>query len=94
MFRAAYPKYVYRPVLLERPSIGRFVLLSVLVHIWVMVLFGDASGGRRDSASWGRTFLATLENSPANVMSNDISNGSIGAAPTKLTRSIANRAEV
>ncbi|MBC7623814.1 MAG: hypothetical protein H7232_10540, partial [Aeromicrobium sp.] len=40
------------------------------------------------------TFLATLENSPANVMSNDIGNGSIGAAPTKLTRSIANRAEV
>ena len=94
MFRAAHPKYVYRPVLLERPSIGRFVLLSVLVHIWVMVLFGDASGGRRDSASWGRTFLATLENSPANVLSNDIGNGPIGAAPTRLTRSIANRAEV
>jgi hypothetical protein len=61
MFRANQAKYVYRPVLLERPSMWRFVLLSGLLHVWLVVLFGDASGGRRDSASWSRTFFATLE---------------------------------
>ena len=61
MFRANQAKYVYRPALLERPSIWRFVLLSLLLHVWLVVLFGDASGGRRDSANWSRTFFATLE---------------------------------
>jgi Meckel syndrome type 1 protein len=61
MFRAKHSKFVYRVALLERPSMWRFVLLSALLHIWLVVLFGDASGGRRDSASWSRTFVATLE---------------------------------
>jgi hypothetical protein len=61
MFRAHQAKYAYRPALLERPSMWRFVLLSGLLHVWLVVLFGDASGGRRDSVSWSRTFFATLE---------------------------------
>ncbi len=39
----------------------RFVVLSFLLHAWMVLLFGDANGGRRDGAGWARTFVATLE---------------------------------
>jgi hypothetical protein len=56
------PKRVYRPVLLERPSMTKFVVLSVLMHIWAVVLFGDASEGasRGTSGGWASTFTAKL----------------------------------
>ena len=55
-------KRVYRPVLLERPSMTKFVVLSVLMHIWAIALFGDASDGasRGTSGGWASTFTAKL----------------------------------
>lgn len=50
----------YRPVLLERPSMARFICLSVLCHIWVVALFGDASGGKRAGGGWQGSFSAVL----------------------------------
>ncbi len=47
---------------------ARFTVLSVLLHLWVVVsfgdasdTFGDASGTRRDGSEWNRTFVATLK---------------------------------
>lgn len=39
----------------ERPSLDQFVLLSLMLHVLVIVLFGDASGGgaRRGEKLWG-----------------------------------------
>jgi hypothetical protein len=61
MFRAKHSKFVYRVALPEQPSMWRFVLLSALLHIWLVVLFGNATGGTGESTSWSRTFFATLE---------------------------------
>ena len=40
---------------LERPSLDQFVLLSLMLHVLVIVLFGDTSGGgaRRGEKLWG-----------------------------------------
>jgi len=85
MFRANQANYVYRPVLLERPSMWRFVLLSLLLHVWLVVLFGDASGGRRDSASWSRTFFATLERgAPAKTDTPGTRDGAAQSRPTPV----------
>ena len=40
---------------------ARFVVLSILLHVWVVLLFGDASGNRRDGRGWGRSFVATID---------------------------------
>jgi len=61
MPRATQPHYSYRANLLVAPSMARFVVLSVLLHVWVILLFGDASGTRGNGLGVGRTFLATLE---------------------------------
>ncbi len=39
----------------ERPSLDQFVLLSLMLHVLVIVLFGDATGGgaRRGEKLWG-----------------------------------------
>lgn len=39
----------------ERPSLDQFVLLSLMLHVLVIVLFGDAAGGgaRRGEKLWG-----------------------------------------
>lgn len=39
----------------ERPSLDQFVLLSLMLHVLVIVLFGDTSGGgaRRGEKLWG-----------------------------------------
>jgi hypothetical protein len=61
------PKRVYRPVLLERPSMTKFIVLSVLMHIWAIALLGDASDGANNGArgtftgsGWASTFTAKL----------------------------------
>ena len=40
---------------LERPSLDQFVLLSLMLHVLVIVLFGDSNGGgaRRGEKLWG-----------------------------------------
>lgn len=49
----------------------QFVVLSVLGHILIVVLLGDASGVRRDGRSWGHqaTFLASLDPRPTPLIS-------------------------
>ena len=46
---------------IDRPSFERFIVLSLLLHVLVVMLFGDASGGgeRRGAHLWG-AFRATL----------------------------------
>ncbi len=58
----SFSRRYYRPALIERPSITQFVVLSVLVHILAVTLFGDASGVGRDGrgGASGTTFMATL----------------------------------
>jgi hypothetical protein len=40
---------------------GRFVVLSFLLHTLLVLLFGDATGGRQDGSGWARSFVATIE---------------------------------
>lgn len=61
MPRATQSHYSYRANPLVAPSMAQFVVLSVLLHVWVILLFGDASGMRGSGLGVGRTFLATLE---------------------------------
>lgn len=51
---------VYRPALIERPSMKKFVTLSILLHIWAVALFGDTVGTAGRVAQWGSTFTASL----------------------------------
>ena len=45
----------YSPDTVEPPTLVRFVILSVLLHVLVVLFFGSATGGagRRDDGSWG-----------------------------------------
>ncbi len=52
---------IYRPYMTDRPSMRQFVLLSVLLHVWVVTLFGDAAGGAGSGAVLrGSAFFASL----------------------------------
>jgi len=75
MPRATQPNYRYRANVLVKPSMARFIVLSVLLHVWVILLFGDASGTRGSGLGIGRTFLATLERAAAPVASTASSRG-------------------
>ncbi len=51
---------VYRPHLIERPSMRQFVALSIVLHVLAVVLLGDASGNLRNVRQWG-SFSAVLK---------------------------------
>lgn len=70
MPRATQLNYTYRANLLVKPSMMQFIVLSTLLHLWVVLLFGDTSGNRGNGLGGGRTFLATLERaaSPAGIL--------------------------
>ena len=75
MSRATQPNYSHRAHLLVKPSMARFIALSVLLHLWMILLFGDASGTRGNGLAVGRTFLATLEGTASPVASAASSRG-------------------
>src|SRR5271167_4310551 len=44
----------YRTTAVDTPTLLQFVLLSMLLHLLLVVLFGNPTGGaRRDEAWWG-----------------------------------------
>jgi hypothetical protein len=65
MIRASAQRRVYRPALIERPSMKKFVVLSILLHIWAVALLGDAVGTAVQGAKWGSTFMASLRQGSA-----------------------------
>lgn len=85
MFRTKNAARTYRPLLLERPSMGRFVLLSFLLHTLLVLLFGDATGAHRDGTGWARSFVATIER----VSSRPLTSARSIGVPTEVTTSRA-----
>jgi|GEM_PF-5094919 len=90
LMQITLPKRVYRPVLLERPSMTKFIVLSVLMHILAIVLLGDASDGAnrvgrgdRDAGSgWASTFTAQLGRPAASLTSSAVA----AVASSKATK--------
>lgn len=50
------PRYSFLPVfVVERPTLDEYILLSLMLHVLIIVLFGDTAGGgsRRGEKIWG-----------------------------------------
>lgn len=43
------------------PPAWQFLLFSLLLHVWLIALFGDTGGGRGDAPGWASTFSARLQ---------------------------------
>lgn len=73
----------------ERPSLEQFVLLSLMLHVLVIVLFGDTAGGgaRRGEKLWG-TLTVTVQNLlPERLVELKIDRGStLPQRPAPVTR--------
>jgi len=54
LLRRSTARFGYRTAAVDPPTLLQFVLLSMLLHLLLIVLFGNPTGGaRRDEAWWG-----------------------------------------
>src|SRR3989442_11365525 len=52
-----------RSFAIDQPTLLQFVLLSMLLHVLLIVLFGNPTGGARRSDGWPRSLDVTLRRS-------------------------------
>src|SRR5437870_10818502 len=82
-----------RSFAIDQPTLLQFVLLSMLLHVLLIVLFGNPTGGARRSDGWPRSLDVTLRRSSPEPGSFRLAPGTAPAqraplqAPPRLDRS-------
>jgi hypothetical protein len=78
---------VYLPNLEMRQPMAKFIVLSLLLHVWMVLLFGNTGGERANQAKFGSFFARLNPAAGPSASPAPTAVASLRSAPTKATRS-------